>query len=141
MEFTSFYHPSSLSVWDLGDLMAAERDSFELLGSSQQHHQLQDIAAVSPHSFLLETLQPQPQPQTKLPSADSTIYQAPPSNAKSVTSRVESLCSDHLLINSPATPNSSSISSASSEAVNEDKAKREEQEEEEGHKKSDTNKQ
>lgn len=135
MEFTSFYHPSSLSVWEFGDLMAAERDSFELLGS-------QDIAAASPHSFLLETFQPQTQPFVKLPSADSTIFQAPPSNAttdKSVTSRVESFCSDHFLINSPATPNSSSFSSASSEAVNEEKAKRENQEEEEQNK-SDTNK-
>nr|VDD16536.1 unnamed protein product [Brassica oleracea] len=145
MEFTSFYHPSSLSVWEFGDLMAAERDSFELLGS-QQHHQLQGIAAASPHSFLLETLQPQTQPFVKLPSADSTIFQAPPSNGdatadKSVTSRVESFCSDHFLINSPATPNSSSFSSASSEDANEEKAKREDQEEEEGHKKSDTNKQ
>ncbi|KAF8045580.1 hypothetical protein N665_4681s0002 [Sinapis alba] len=139
MEFTdflttSFYNPSSSSqsVWDLGDFMAGERDSL----GSQQHHQLQDIATASPHSFLLETLQPQPQSSfVKLPSADSNIFQAPPSNA----TRVESLCSDHLLINSPATPNSSSISSASSEAVNQDKAKREE--EEEGHKKSDTNKQ
>ncbi|KAJ4872393.1 putative WRKY transcription factor 23 [Raphanus sativus] len=141
MEFTSFYHPSSLSVWDLGDFMGTERDSFELLGS-QQHHQFQDYA--SPHSLLLETLQPQMQPFVKLPSADSMIFQAPLSNAtadKSVTSRVETLCSDHLLINSPATPNSSSISSASSEAVNEEKAKRVDQEEEEGHTKSDTNKQ
>ncbi|KAG7570804.1 WRKY domain [Arabidopsis thaliana x Arabidopsis arenosa] len=127
MEFTdfsktSFYYPSSQSVWDLGDLAAAERNSLgfmELLGS--QH---QDFATVSPHSFLLE---PQPQPSAKL---SSTIIQAPPSE-QLVTSKVEPLCSDHLLINPPATPNSSSISSASSEALNEEKPKRDNEEEEE----------
>ncbi|CAG7873542.1 hypothetical protein BRARA_E00061 [Brassica rapa] len=127
MEFTSFHQPSLQSIWDFGE---EERDSLgfmELLGS--QHH-----------SLLLETLQPQAQPFEKLSSSDLTILQAPPSNAtadKYVTSKVESLCSD---INPPATPNSSSISSASSEAVDEDKAKREENEEHE-QKKSDTNKQ
>lgn len=132
MEFTdfsktSFYYPSSQSVWDFGDLAAAERNSLgfmELLGSQPQHH---DFATVSPHSILLETSQPQTQPSTKLPSTVSSILQAPPpSNAEQlVTSKVESLCSDHLLMNPPATPNSSSISSASSEAVNEEKPKRE----------------
>ncbi|KAL1226229.1 WRKY transcription factor 23 [Cardamine amara subsp. amara] len=138
MEFTdfsktSFYYPSSQSVWDFGDLAAAERNSLgfmELLGS--QH---QDFATASPHSFLLETSQPQTQPSGKLSSSVSTNLQAPPSNAATteplVTSKVESLCSDHLLVNPPATPNSSSISSASSEAVNEEKPKREEEDEEE----------
>ncbi|AEC10821.1 unnamed protein product [Arabidopsis thaliana] len=134
MEFTdfsktSFYYPSSQSVWDFGDLAAAERHSlgFMELLSSQQH---QDFATVSPHSFLLQTSQPQTQTQ---PSAklSSSIIQAPPSE-QLVTSKVESLCSDHLLINPPATPNSSSISSASSEALNEEKPKTEDNEEEGG---------
>ncbi|CAH2057642.1 unnamed protein product [Thlaspi arvense] len=157
MEFTdfsktSFYHPSSQSVWDFGDFAAAERNSLgfmELLGS-QQHHQLQDFATTPfPHSFLLETPQPQTLTQTqssvKLSSSVSTILQAPPSNTtadKPVTSKVESFCSEHLLMNPPATPNSSSISSASSEAVNEEKAKRDDEEEDEQEqKKSVTNKQ
>ncbi|CAA7044276.1 unnamed protein product [Microthlaspi erraticum] len=148
MEFTdfsktSFYHPSSQSLWDFGDFAAAERNSLgfmELLGSQHHHHhhQLQDFTTVSPHSFLLET--PQPQPSAKFSSSVSAILQAPPSNA---TSKVESLCSDPLLINPPATPNSSSISSASSEALNEEKAKRkddedEEEDEEHEQKKTDT---
>ncbi|CAH8266268.1 unnamed protein product [Arabidopsis lyrata] len=132
MEFTdfsktSFYYPSSQSVWDLGDLAAAERNSLgfmELLGS--QHH---DFATVSPHSSLLETPQQQTQPSAKL---SSSILQAPPSE-QLVTSKVEPLCSDHLLANPPATPNSSSISSASSEALNEEKPKREGNEEEKSH--------
>ncbi|ESQ39374.1 hypothetical protein EUTSA_v10001802mg [Eutrema salsugineum] len=159
MEFTDFsktslYHPSSQSIWDFGDFAAAERNSLgfmELLGA-QHHHQLQDFATTpSPQSFLLETPQPQTQtqPSAKLSSSVSTILQAPTSDAtaeKLVASKVESLCSEHLLINPPATPNSSSISSASSEAVYEEKAKREDEEEdEEEHehekKKSDTNKQ
>lgn len=148
MEFTdfsktSFYYPSSQSVWDFGDLAAAERNSLgfmELLGSQPQHH---DFATVSPHSFLLETPPPQTQPSAKLsPSTVSSFLQAPPpSNAEQlVTSKVESLCSDHLLMNPPATPNSSSISSASSEAVNEEKPKREGDEEDQ-QEKSNTKKQ
>uniref|UniRef100_A0A1J3DXI0 Putative WRKY transcription factor 23 n=1 Tax=Noccaea caerulescens TaxID=107243 RepID=A0A1J3DXI0_NOCCA len=154
MEFTdfsksSFYYPSSQSVWDFGDFAAAEKNSLgfmELLGSQYQHHQLQlqDFATVSPHSFPLET--PQPPTQTQPLAKMFSSVQAPPSNAtaadKPVTSKVESLCSDHLLVNPPATPNSSSISSASSEAVNEEeKAKRkddEEEEEEQEQKKTDT---
>ncbi|EOA26398.1 hypothetical protein CARUB_v10023565mg [Capsella rubella] len=153
MEFTdfsktSFYYPSSQSVWDFGDLAAAERNSLgfmDLLGSQPQYH---DFPTVSPHSLPQHQSQTQTQLSTKLSSPVSTILQAPPPshNASTaeqlVASKVESLCSDHFLTNPPATPNSS-ISSASSEALNDEKPKREDNdgEEEDEQDKSHTNKQ
>ncbi|XP_010544958.1 PREDICTED: probable WRKY transcription factor 23 [Tarenaya hassleriana] len=112
------------SVWDFGDL--AERNSLgfmELLGLRQD---------LNPSS-LFETVSPQ---------AAAEVYSpiAVPSSRAAL--KVEYLCSE-AAVNPPATPNSSSISSVSSEAVNEEQVKGvyEAEEEEEQEQKSATKKQ
>ncbi|XP_010523917.1 PREDICTED: probable WRKY transcription factor 23 [Tarenaya hassleriana] len=104
----------SQSVWDFGDL--AERNSLgfmELLGLHQDFNP----------SSLFDT--------TSLQAAAEVYSSAPvlPSRAaEQAASKVESSCSD-AVVNPPATPNSASISSASSEAVNEEQVKGEDDEE------------